>query len=526
MNPPAAPDELHVLLDAFSDGTLDPAGLARLEERLARDPYARRDWFLHCDLENGLADWAAARGERDAPGWAPSLPPRRKPRPLWLGLALAAGLLVAAGLGLRGWRGPPSETPSTCVAVLTRAVGAQWVDGAVFRPGVALEPATLRLHTGLVLLDFVSGARVVLEGPAELELQEAGRVHLLRGTLTAQVPAQARGFTVDLPGARVVDLGTRFGVAVPEQGPPEVHVFEGLVEVTPAGGAAVPLKTGQALRLDPSGPSALNSHRNFANEGDLHERNLVEALRREEGGRRASRALSADPATLLHFWADEETDRTLPNLARRAQAPGPGIIVGTDWADSRLIGHPTLAFRSDADRVRLEVTETFSALTLLAWVRVEALPRWHNALIASEADAPGSLRWYLTQRGELRLEIARDLGRASRDWEAVNSRPFLRETELGRWILLASTFDGSLIRHYANGEPVGEGASFTPPALRLGGADLANWRGPTQRHLAADLDEFALLTRSMSPAEIRAFARAAEAGEDASVPDVPARSCP
>ena len=505
MTPALLPDDLHRAFIAFTEGGLDAEGLARLEERLVRDPAARRAWFLHCDLENGLADWATARGGRDAPIPAP---PRRRVRATSAWLALAASLLVAASLGWLAWRGAETETPSTSVAVLARAVGAEWADGAVFRAGVALEPATLRLRTGSVLLEFLGGARVVVEGPAEVELRDGGSAFLHAGKIRAQVPRQARGFAIGLPGARVVDLGTEFAVSVPERDPAEVHVFSGSVSVTPEVGGAQALAGGEALRLDPAGHERIAARpADFLGEAELDRRVDAESLRREADARSASRALATDPATLLHFRPNEADGRALVNHARRHAAPGAGAIVGAGWTDGRLPGRAALAFRGEGDRVRVEVPDPFASLTLLAWVRVESLPRWHNALLASESDAPGSLRWHLTQRGELRLEIARDLGRAERDWEAVNSRPFLAPSEFGRWILLATTFDGATIRHFADGEPVGEGASFTPPALSLGAADLANWSGPTQRHLAADLDEFALLDRPLSPGEIRDFAR-------------------
>ncbi|HEV7401346.1 MAG TPA: LamG-like jellyroll fold domain-containing protein, partial [Chthoniobacteraceae bacterium] len=102
----------------------------------------------------------------------------------------------------------------------------------------------------------------------------------------------------------------------------------------------------------------------------------------------------------------------------------------------------------------------------------------------------------------LRLEIARDLGRPQADWEAVNSEPFVTPERFGQWLQLATTFDGKTIRHYGNGRLIGSGASFTPPRLVVGAAELANWRGLTQRRLAAAMDEFVILSRALSPREI------------------------
>jgi hypothetical protein len=81
--------------------------------------------------------------------------------------------------------------------------------------------------------------------------------------------------------------------------------------------------------------------------------------------------------------------------------------------------------------------------------------------------------------------------------------PFVMPNRFGQWLLLATTFDGRTICHYANGEAIGSGASFTPPSLIIGTAELGNWNGGTQRQLAAAMDEFVVMSRVMSADEIR-----------------------
>ncbi len=85
----------------------------------------------------------------------------------------------------------------------------------------------------------------------------------------------------------------------------------------------------------------------------------------------------------------------------------------------------------------------------------------------------------------------------------MNSERFLAPERFGRWVMLATTFDGKTICHYGNGQPIGTGASFTPPALHVGTAELANWHGGTRRNLTATLDEFAILSRALTPEEVR-----------------------
>jgi FecR protein len=54
---------------------------------------------------------------------------------------------------------------------------------------------------------------------------------LIEGSLTADVPEPAHGFTIDTPDIQVRDLGTRFGVTAGSVGNSQVRVFEGEVEI-------------------------------------------------------------------------------------------------------------------------------------------------------------------------------------------------------------------------------------------------------------------------------------------------------
>jgi hypothetical protein len=56
------------------------------------------------------------------------------------------------------------------------------------------------------------------------------RVVLYSGRLSATVPPEGIGFTVETPEAKVIDFGTEFSIDV-DGGASEVHVFDGLVRV-------------------------------------------------------------------------------------------------------------------------------------------------------------------------------------------------------------------------------------------------------------------------------------------------------
>lgn len=107
----------------------------------------------------------------------------------------------------------------------------------------------LWLKSGIARIRFESGAGVVLEGPAQIELNSAMNAKLKYGKLAAYVPDEAHGFTVDTPKMEIVDQGTRFGTVVDPFGKAEVHVFEGEVDIKPKAQAEQPriLKASQAV---------------------------------------------------------------------------------------------------------------------------------------------------------------------------------------------------------------------------------------------------------------------------------------
>jgi ferric-dicitrate binding protein FerR (iron transport regulator) len=91
----------------------------------------------------------------------------------------------------------------------------------------------LRLVGGAIAIEFDSGAELVVEAPAEFAPRAKDQVDLRLGRLFARVPQGARGFVVDTPLGRAVDLGTQFGIRVESSGVSEVHLFKGRLALAP-----------------------------------------------------------------------------------------------------------------------------------------------------------------------------------------------------------------------------------------------------------------------------------------------------
>lgn len=168
----------------------------------------------------------------------------------------AVMLMIGVVLGVT-YMPSPGGAPHrvAMVATLDQAKDCRWENTLLpTMPGARLPAGKLRLAEGLAQLTFDDGAKVVLEAPAELELVSSGACFLHKGKLVASVPQPAVGFVVDTPVARVVDLGTEFGVDVKGPELTDVQVFAGAVELEhrPTG-QKQRLSYGDAKRLDKSG---------------------------------------------------------------------------------------------------------------------------------------------------------------------------------------------------------------------------------------------------------------------------------
>jgi hypothetical protein len=152
----------------------------------------------------------------------------------------------------------PPATNHPYVARLARTANCHWASDAP-APAVGESLASIRklsLKSGLAEIAFNTGASIIVEGPATLELTTDNSARLSAGKLTALVPTQAIGFIVQTPVSQITDLGTEFGVAVDGTGQTDLHVFQGKVQVAglTAVTAAPPLPLGEGRGEGSSSP--------------------------------------------------------------------------------------------------------------------------------------------------------------------------------------------------------------------------------------------------------------------------------
>lgn len=206
------------LWERARDHALSEAEQAALNEAVRHDPEVRQ-----LIARAALQDAELRHLELTAPAAAPAAAKRR-----WRTHALtaaAAAVVAAAAV----WLADREPAP---VATLAQAKACKWGNSALpTLEGSSLGPGTLELLDGIATLKFASGAEVALEAPVTLEVISAMECRVRQGTVVAEVPEQAKGFTIHTAETKVVDFGTRFGVSAGEDGKCLVHVIEGLVEV-------------------------------------------------------------------------------------------------------------------------------------------------------------------------------------------------------------------------------------------------------------------------------------------------------
>jgi hypothetical protein len=435
-----------------------------------------------------------------------------------LALAACIALIAAGWWGVRLSR--PAErkgATSKAVAMLDRVVDARWDQGSKSpRLGSPLEPGWLRLESGLAQIVFYSGARVVIEGPAELQLISPGEASCRGGRLTAEVPPQAKGFRVGTPQMNVTDPGTSFGLDVTELRT-ELHVFKGSVEFQTAfgigkqevrEGAGAVAEKARPPRLMAADPAA------FASLFNLQAKSAVAESRRCNQWRAANDRLNRDPSLLVHFDFEHVTPSgwRLPNASSRGAAVSDAAIVGCQWIEGRWSDKRALEFRNVNDRVRLSVPGEFEALTMSAWVRVQGLDRKLNSVFMSDGFEPGTVHWLIRNDGALGLTV---IGHDTNQYQICASKPMVTLDQFGIWLHLAVVLDGRArsVVQYVNGLPVSEKALKINPPFRVGAAELGNWNAngflkddPFMiRNFSGAMDEFCLFSRALNAGEVRAL---------------------
>ncbi|MCC7084991.1 MAG: FecR domain-containing protein [Pirellulales bacterium] len=165
---------------------------------------------------------------------------------LWSSVAVIA--LVVVGILYQ-----PSVQPPV-VGQLIAVGDIQWAEStAPLQVGASVRQGVLESTSGSCALRLTSGVELACDDAFRLRIVSGMHVKLERGSLRANVPDGAHGFSVDTPDMVLVDRGTEFGVKTRSGHNTKVVVFRGEVDVLAKdvadGGAPRRLVQGEAVQL-------------------------------------------------------------------------------------------------------------------------------------------------------------------------------------------------------------------------------------------------------------------------------------
>ena len=514
------------LINGYCSGSLSDEAFAELEEALRKDPSLRTQLIEYRMLDSDLRSFADANireGATSHTGIGEQKTIRRLKIEVWV-LAAAVAILAVGGaiLGLNK-NTPETVAPPTIaampsidagVAVLAQEVGSKW-HNRTLRVGDSMPPGLWHLDSGTAEIAFYSGAVVILEGPAQLEITSENGGILHQGKLRADVPPSAYGFTITSKTIELVDLGTSFGIAVGTDSKTEVHVFDGKVELFKPDsgrtiGKGIELLAGEARLVAPNGERSKipADESRFLSPDQVEANSTTQRQASYERWLASLRKIDQDPRLLMRYDFEPENHRSRALATRFSRTTRkPGAIIGAQWSTGRWPQTGSLDFKRPSDRVRIEVPGTSVSKTLLAWVRVDGLDTgFHSLLLSDGWDRTGAFHWQIHSKGYV------ELGVFVKDSDEINNSTaplVMRPADFGRWMQLAVVYDGKAgtVSHYRDGALQGRVKLKEVVPLTIGNAEIGNWTPPPKdsrqiRQFNGRIDEMLIFDEALSDAEI------------------------
>ena len=251
---------LETRIQSLLDGTITEIEFQHLEDELTANPEARQIYYEYAALHQGL-EFRLSRSA-SAPGslrLAESRLKLQRSRSLRFAVISAAALVLITLITMQMFF-ITEEIPDDPSLQFETSPGALFTlthdEDSEHPIGMQLDvESRLQISQGSVELEFSSGVRAIVQGPADITLHEHGKLYMDSGTGWFLVPENARGFTVVTRELNIIDLGTEFGVISDPLKDDEVHVFKGKVRVEALHGVkkTTTLTANEAVNVRPYG---------------------------------------------------------------------------------------------------------------------------------------------------------------------------------------------------------------------------------------------------------------------------------
>lgn len=304
-------------LEDLEQGDIDPSQRDELTVLLNHSPAARRAYFEYFQQSAVFRMEAAKLHER---GLLPRVNPRSHTR--WAfphSVMAAAALLTLAAIVASLITVTRKESPQW--AAESTAETRWYIDGvtqdSVRGPVAVTKGSIVTVSTGTLRLTMDSGDLLAIQGPAKVSFPALHQPRVEYGWLWIDAEKSSESFRIEAGDLLIRDIGTRFGVRVPQEGSLEVHLVSGRVKV-------VSLKN-NALRGDLSQPGLAH---HFTADGEMKEialagdpfRALPDLLQRPSTYR--TTVLGQSPTG---YWSlDAPVDRKVTNEVEQSSVGGYG----------------------------------------------------------------------------------------------------------------------------------------------------------------------------------------------------------
>jgi ferric-dicitrate binding protein FerR (iron transport regulator) len=229
----------------YYENHLDDGESKELRDLLDGSPDLLREFVITGIREEQLK--AALRRSSALEGSIPLIGRRARPgklRILWFAAAAVLAISVLAWIHMT--RGVEVEV------IASRDVQ---VSKGCLSPetGSRSRVRDLTLEKGVLKLRLAHDVSIELLAPAQLRFIDPRHVRILSGKATVDVGQHGKGFILDAPQTRVVDLGTRFGVDASAADSTGVVVIEGSVELHSRQGKVNHLAEGEGVVVNTAG---------------------------------------------------------------------------------------------------------------------------------------------------------------------------------------------------------------------------------------------------------------------------------
>ncbi|MCW1921786.1 FecR domain-containing protein [Luteolibacter arcticus] len=419
--------------------------------QLREDPEARRAYREHMAFAT-LLHWSAEASipedGQDESSVVTFPKHSREPRPrrlIYVAAAAMVALLAVAGslLMLQTKEQPPAQVTAGAKTLWEYTNGGIGPDGE-FRPGTRLV-----VNRGSLEIVTRKRTRIVVEGPAILEISDPQRVSVSQGKAWFETSEQDTDFMVMTERLRASCSATRFGVAV-STGSDRIQVEAGEVRLESKlpGISPTTLRTGEAAIADLVGRSRLAP----ADPGLF-----VEELQRE-------------PA-YIHWSFDEESAGAFPATAR-GMTPAPLQVRGLDGqAVTPRLTEGAFGSGLDLTDGNAFAESAFAGIsgggprTIAVWVKGAPIPRRYTT--SNVYYTPSVVMWgdESIEGGSWTLRAHCISGIIGTQWGAngflTAGRIGSRRVLDGKWHHIACVFTGEVseggevkVNHYIDGERV------------------------------------------------------------------------